>query len=59
MFTRSPRSKNKKEENVLTLDEKEAIDSDTLNSKLWGECLRVCEKQGKKVTQGFFFMFSK
>ncbi|XP_045458310.1 E3 ubiquitin-protein ligase UHRF1-like [Melitaea cinxia] len=58
MFTRSPRSKNKKEENVLTLDEKEAIDSDTLNSKLWGECLRVCEKQGKKefiehVTQVF------
>lgn len=57
MFTRSPRSKNKKEENVLTLDEKEAIDSDTLNTKLWGECLRICEKQGKKVIQVFFSYF--
>ncbi|XP_047544031.1 E3 ubiquitin-protein ligase UHRF1-like [Vanessa atalanta] len=58
MFTKSPKSNKKKKENGLTSDEKKAIESDTLNAKLWGECLDICEKQGKKefiehVTQVF------
>ncbi|KAJ2954656.1 hypothetical protein O0L34_g2952 [Tuta absoluta] len=45
-------------ESVLTEAEKEVIHSDTLNTKLWQECLEVCESMGKKdfveqVTQVF------
>ncbi|CAG4977879.1 unnamed protein product [Colias eurytheme] len=42
----------------LSSEQKKAINSDTLNAKLWAECIDVCEKQGKKefiehVTQVF------
>ncbi|KAG6459380.1 hypothetical protein O3G_MSEX011347 [Manduca sexta] len=50
--------KAKEVESVLSAEEQEAIKADTLNSKLWGECLAVCNTRGKKefveyVTQVF------
>ncbi|CAB3258852.1 unnamed protein product [Arctia plantaginis] len=66
IFTKSPvakkqeNGKNTKSEanSVLTTEEREAILADTLNSKLWNECLIVCDTRGKKefveyVTQMF------
>ncbi|XP_014357936.2 E3 ubiquitin-protein ligase UHRF1 [Papilio machaon] len=56
---KSPNTKNTKiNSNLLTPEEQEAIESDTLNSKLWKECLSVCHESGKKefieqVTQAF------
>lgn len=42
----------------LSAEEKEAIQADTLNSKLWDECCEVCETKGRQefvesVMQGF------
>ncbi|XP_041987386.1 E3 ubiquitin-protein ligase UHRF1-like [Aricia agestis] len=61
MFTKSPKSKEKqkgKKEMDLSVEEKDKIEADTLNSKLWTECLDVCKNQGKKefiehLTQAF------
>ncbi|KPJ15503.1 E3 ubiquitin-protein ligase UHRF1 [Papilio machaon] len=56
---KNPNTKNTKiNSNLLTPEEQEAIESDTLNSKLWKECLSVCHESGKKefieqVTQAF------
>ncbi|CAH2036157.1 unnamed protein product, partial [Iphiclides podalirius] len=56
---KSPKNKNKAEkDDVLTTEEKEAIEADCLNKKLWRECLEVCKSSGKKefverVTQVF------
>lgn len=52
MFTKSPKSKKKeKEETDLSTEEKEVIEADTLNTKLWAECLDVCKTKGKKVSE--------
>ncbi|XP_032527455.2 E3 ubiquitin-protein ligase UHRF1-like [Danaus plexippus] len=58
IFTKSPKNKKVKAEEPLSGEEKDSVMADTLNSKLWGDCLDVCEKQGKKefiehVTQVF------
>lgn len=67
IFMKSPGSKKNKSidatvksegKSELTLAEREAIQADTLNSKLWNECLVVCDTRGKKefveyVTQMF------
>ncbi|CAG4983934.1 unnamed protein product [Parnassius apollo] len=58
---KSPKNKKITEEDTesaLSPEEKEAVDSDTLNCKLWKECLTVCHSGGKKefvehVTQVF------
>lgn len=49
IFTKSPKNKKVKAEEPLSGEEKDSVMADTLNSKLWGDCLDVCEKQGKKV----------
>lgn len=49
---KSPNNKKKAKkdaDSVLNSEEKQAIEADVLNKKLWGECLEVCEKSGKKV----------
>lgn len=46
----------KKSESVLTSEERDAIKADTLNSKLWGECLAVCDSWGKKEFVEFVSM---
>lgn len=57
IFTRSPGAKKKENgkttkseaNNGLTTEEREAILADTLNSKLWNECLIVCDTRSKRV----------
>ncbi|CAH1647903.1 unnamed protein product [Spodoptera littoralis] len=61
IFLKSPNRKSprkKDTESKLTEEEMAAIKADTLNDKLWNECLTVCEVRGKKefveyVTQMF------
>ncbi|XP_075990910.1 E3 ubiquitin-protein ligase UHRF1-like [Anticarsia gemmatalis] len=61
IFMKSPPKKVKPKKEVesgLTAEEREAIAADTLNNKLWDECLIVCDTRGKKefveyVTQMF------
>ncbi|XP_013184973.1 E3 ubiquitin-protein ligase UHRF1 [Amyelois transitella] len=60
MFTKSPKPKEKKpkEGDSLSAEEKEAIKADSLNNKLWTECLQVLETGGKRefvehITQVF------
>lgn len=43
------KSHQKKPEPSLSNAELEAIKADTLNSKIWGECLEIIENHGKKV----------
>lgn len=52
MFTKSPKSKNA-DNTSLSPDEKAVIEADTLNEKLWDECLEVFKKQGKQVFKDF------
>lgn len=60
MFIKSPKSK-KKDESGLSPEERASIVADTLNNKLWDECLQICETQGKKVfnnvDQIIYFLF--
>ncbi|CAH0703679.1 unnamed protein product [Spodoptera exigua] len=61
IFLKSPKRKSpqkKDTESKLSEEEMAAIKADTLNEKLWSECLIVCEARGKKefvdyVTQMF------
>ncbi|CAH2985650.1 unnamed protein product [Chilo suppressalis] len=56
---KSPKSKKEqKVDTILSTEERDAIKSDTVNAKLWEECLEVCNAKGKKefvehVTQVF------
>ncbi|XP_050683115.1 E3 ubiquitin-protein ligase UHRF1-like isoform X2 [Leptidea sinapis] len=58
MFLKSPKLKKAENINSLSPAERDAIKADTLNYKLWEECVEVYEKKGRKefvehVTQQF------
>ncbi|CAG9782394.1 unnamed protein product [Diatraea saccharalis] len=59
IFNMSPKNKKQqKVDSVLSAEEMEFVKADTLNTKLWDECLEVCNEKGKKefvehVTQVF------
>lgn len=53
MFTpkKSPKSvkSSRSGENIISQDEMKAIKADTVNCKLWEECLEKCKDTGKQV----------
>lgn len=60
MFKKATKSPKAKETNVsgLSPEEMDIIKGDSLNTKLWTECIEICKQQGRKVffLQTLFFV---